>query len=261
MSKLSGMLKRASASVSRSIPAAPSAAWSAALLIGGVAVVGTWFASPRALLIQEVRFEGTVRASAAELRHLVDIPNGTTQLGVAEETVARAAERHPWVRSAGMRRTWHGVVVMVDEHRPVALAQIGGELVYLDERGEPFLAARSDDLDYPVIAGLDDALMSLHPDLAGRVLAMAIDLLDQADTRGLIALDDVSEVVFAPTSGFTIHTRAGARVLFGLDDHAEQLDRLSRLMARGVDVMAPTYVDLGPERVAIVRDITPPGEG
>ena len=258
---LPAKLKRVRDVLRQSMPSAPSAMWIAAVGLAALAGVGTWFASPRALLIQEVRFEGNQRATVAELRHLAAIPNGTTHLGVSEEAVADSVSRHPWVRDAWLRRTWHGVVVMVEEHRPVALAQLGDGLLYVDSDGSPFLTARSDDLDYPVIAGLDDALVASHPDLPRHVLALAVALLDAADTRALITHDAVSEVVFSPTRGFTVHTRSGARILFGLDGHSQQLDRLSRVIAHGVDLDTPTLVDLAPEQVAIVRSLSPLGEG
>ena len=222
---------------------------------------GTWYTSPRALLIEEVRFEGNQRAAVSELRHLIDVPNGRTHLGVSGEQIARNAEAHPWVREAWVRRTWHGLVVVVEEHRPVALAQLDQRLFYVDERGEAFLPARSTDLDFPIIAGLDPSVRALHPELSQVVLRDAISLLDTADERGIIDINAVSQVVFSQTRGFTIHLRNGSEVLFGLSGHSGELDRLSSLLASGVQLSSPTYVDLAPERVAIVRPIPSQGEG
>lgn len=258
MSVLTSVTKRLRALAPHSTTAA---LWSASTVLVGVALVGTWFTSPRALMVQEVRFEGNQRASDVELRHLVDVPNGTTHLGVSDDAVANGAEQHPWVREAYVRRTWHGLVVVVGEHRPVALAQIGEELFYVDQFGTAFLPARSDDLDYPVIAGLGADISALHPSLERVVLRDAVALLDTADERGLVSLDAVSEVVFTPSRGFTIHMRLGSEVLFGLDGHNGQLDRLSTLMDSGVDLSTATYVDLAPARVAIVRPLASLGEG
>jgi hypothetical protein len=238
-----------------------TALWSASAVLLTVALGGTWFTSPRALLVQEVRFEGNQRASDVALRHLVDVPNGTTHLGVSDDAVADGAEQHPWVREAFVRRTWHGLVVVVDEHRPVALAQLGEELFYVDQFGIAFLAARSDDLDYPIIAGLDANISGLHPSLERLVLRDAVALLSMADERGLVSLDSISEVVFTPSRGFTLHMRRGSEVLFGLSGHDAQLDRLSTLMDSGINLSTATYVDLAPARVAIVRPIASLGEG
>ncbi len=212
-------------------------------------------------MFQEVGFEGNQRASVVELRHLVDVPNGTTHLGVSDDAVADGAEQHPWVHEAFVRRTWHGIVVVVDEHRPVALAQLGEELFYVDQNGTAFLPARSDDLDYPIIAGLDADVSALHPSLNRVVLRDAVALLELADERGLVSVDSISEVVFAPSRGFTLHMRRGSEVLFGLSGHDAQLDRLSTLMDSGVDLSTAMYVDLAPARVAIVRPIASLGEG
>lgn len=252
------VIRRTRVSAPRS---APAYLWGSVVVLLALAAAGTWFTSPRAFLIEQVQFSGNQRATAGALRHLVDVPNGSTHLTIDRARIADRAEQHPWVREAWVQRSLHGIEVVVDEHRPVALAQLGSRLVYIDDRGDAFLDARSDDLDYPVITGLDDEVRGLHPALAQVVLRDAVLLIDRADERGLIDAGEVSQVAFGDTRGFTVHLRNGTEVLFGLDRHAEQLDRLSQLLTSGVDLGEPTYVDLAPERVAIVRPLHRASDG
>lgn len=209
--------------------------------------------NPAALLVREVRFEGNARASVAELRHLADLPNGASLVTLRPNHVARAIERHPWVRAAGVRRTATGVAVTVEEFVPVALAATPGGLYYADADGRLILPARADDLDYPVVTGLDHDVVGRHPSLPQVILRDAAGLVDALDERGLVAPESISELAFAPTRGFTVHLRRGAVLRFGLDAHAEQVDRLARIVDDGVSLDAPLTIDLVPSRVAIVH--------
>lgn len=235
-------------------------AWTvrAAVLGATVSVFGlSALVRPDHWLVEHVEFRGTQRASAVELRHLVDMPNGTTMWGVNPEAAARGAERHPWVRKA---RAWRELpdtlVVEVDEHVPVALL-LADKLYYVDGEGNAFLEARADDVDYPVVTGVDPDLGAQHPDLPKVVMHDALALIDALDERGLVARADVSEVGFSAARGFTLVLRrhAAARLVFGLDSRERQIDRLSQLVGDGLDLTKPVLVDLAPARIAIVRPL------
>lgn len=232
----------------------------AAALISGVFAGGVLL-RPDLLFVERVQFVGQSSATVPELRHLADLPNGTRIWEVDTERVARAVERHPWVRSASVRRVFPDrVEVEVEEHVPVALLHLD-RLLYVDGHGEAFLDADGRDLDYPSITGVTPDLARLHPALPQKAVASALKLLDALDTRGYIARDLVDEVHFSRTRGFTVHTR-GSRVLFAHEGLDGQLERLGSLLTSGaVDLDRPTHVDLGPRSVAIVRPLGAPGEG
>ncbi len=235
--------------------------WLPALLallgLGVVALV----ARPEQVLVERVQFEGASRATAAALRHLVDVSNGTTMWGVDLERAQRGAASHPWVKSATARRKFPDtVVIRVEEYQPVALLA-GDTLRYVDRSGVVFLEARSDDVDYPVITGVDGALHRAHPDLPRLVVRDALWLMDTLDTRGVLARGGLSEVAFSRTRGFTLHLGSGAEVRFGLEGLERQIDRLAQLLGEGVDLDTPVLVDLAPASVAIVRPLVAAGEG
>lgn len=239
-------------------PRTPWSPWvlktAVALLSCGTVGLGL-LVRPDLVLVEHVRFEGASRSTETALRHLVDVRNGATMWRVDLEAVEAGAERHPWVRDARARREWpNTVVVAVDEYVPVALLEQDG-LHYIDADGTVFLTARADDLDYPVITGIDAELGRLHPDLPRLALRDALGLLAALDQRGLVPRERVSEIHFSATSGFTVQVTGGARLVFSLEDRERQLERLAALVGRGVDPGAPILVDLAPASLAIVRPL------
>lgn len=233
----------------------------AAILLALTPIVAFVVARPDCMLVERVVFEGRARAGEAALRHLADIPNGTTIWTVDLEAAARGVERHPWVRRARAVREWPDrVVVEIEEYEPVALLHYD-RTYYVDRDGTPFLADATGDLDYPSITGIGPDLERAHPDLPRLAVRDALRLIDALDARGLLTRDRISEVAFSRTRGFTVHG-PGARFAFGVDDLERKLDRLERLVAEGqVDPSAPLMVDLAPETVAIVRPLDAPSAG
>ncbi len=213
---------------------------------------------PDLMMVERVEFVGNDRASAASLRHLVDVRNGTTMWGSDLGQAETGAVQHPWVRSAQAGRKWPSTIVIeVVEYEPVAVAQWDG-LRYVDKDGTLFLGSRTDDLDYPVITGIDDDLERAHPGLPPLAIRDALSLLESLDSQGLVARSEVSGIDFSRTRGFTLRLESGAELLFGLDSLEHQVERLSMLVEhQGIDLFTPVLVDLGPKRVAIVRPISP----
>lgn len=218
-------------------------------------LVGIACLRPDLRLVERVVFDGQDRAHPAELRHLADIRNGTTIWSVDLEAAARGVERHPWVQSATARRlSLDTVVVEVVEHEPVALVAYD-ELYYLSASGLVFARARSDDVDYPVLSGVGPELRSLHPDLPRVALRDMAWMLRELDRRALVPPSSVSEIVFSPVQGYTLHIVDGAQVRFGLGRLPTQLSRFATLLDEGVDPRGQLLIDLGPTTVAIVHPL------
>ena len=94
----------------------------------------------------------------------------------------------------------------------------------------------------------------MDPQLVPLTIRTALALIERLDALGLVDREDVSEVAFSRTGGFTLHTD-GARLLFGHGDHGGQVDRLAALVDHGLDLHEPNYVDLAPPSVAIIRPL------
>lgn len=228
-----------------------------------VAVLALCALRPDHMLVERIEFRGAERASEPALRHLAGLENGTTMWGVDAAAIAAGVSNHPWVKSARVHRSWPDrVVVDVEEYVPAAMLLSGG-LYYVDAEGNVFMEARGEDVDYPVITGIDPELGDAHPDLPRVAARDALKLVTALDEQGLVDVADVSEVAFSPARGFTVvlrHTLA-ARLVFGLEDHDRELGRLARLLADGVDLSKPVLIDLAPERIAIVRPLNPTPSG
>jgi hypothetical protein len=118
------------------------------VVAGGVAcaalVAGGFFGlRPDLWLVERVEFSGASRIRSSELRHLLDLPNGTAMWQVEPGALEHALERHPWVRGATATVVWPATVhVDVVERSAVALLHDGERLLYVDQEGTPFLPAR-----------------------------------------------------------------------------------------------------------------------
>jgi len=225
--------------------------------VAGVVLGGALTVRPDHMLVEHVRFEGHDEAGAAELRHLLDLRNGTRVWEVDAEALAARAASHPWVAHADVRVEWPDTVVVEVVERQAVAVLLADRALYLDADGEPFLGARAGDVDLPHLTGIDSRLAALHPDLPGMAVHDALWLLDQLERRGLGDRADVSEIHFSEVRGFTVHL-GNTRLVFGHGDTPRQLDRLERLVRdQGVRLDEPTYVDLAPPTVAIVRPLAP----
>lgn len=211
---------------------------------------------PDLWVVERVVFEGADRAKPAGLRHLADVPNGTTLWQVDPDAAARGVTRHPWVRSATAELSWATLHVHVQEHTPVALLA-GARMQYICREGVAFAPADTDDLDYPVITGVGAELAELHPELPRQVLVSAIALLDTLGDAGLVPHERVGELHFSATTGFTLHVTDGAQVVFALEGFERQAKRLARLLDEGLSLDDKIYIDLAPATVAIVRPTLP----
>lgn len=231
--------------------------WARIVAVGAFGLLATSvvfaLARPDLVMVERVVFDGQGRATVSELRHLMDLPNGTAPWDVDGEAVARRIERHPWVRSASVELRWPDELrVHVEERRAAALLHDGDDLLYVDEIGVPFLRAEGGDLDLVHLTGMGSELDALHPDLAPRAIRDALWLIDTLDRDGLVERSRVSEVVFRRTSGFLVATDT-VRLAFGPGDLPSQVGRLSVLVRQGLSLDEPRYVDLAPASVAIVR--------
>lgn len=234
-------------------------------LLGAVAVVSFGLTvvgalRPDQMLVEHVAIEGALETGEGELRHLIDLRNGTRMWQVDTVRVAALAEAHPWVRHAEARLDWPDTVTLVVEERRAVAVLHRDRALYVDDEGTPFLTATSDRLDLPHLTGFTDDLDALHPQLPGLAVRDALWLLARLESRGL-ATEPVSEIAFSPARGFTVH-HGQARLVFGHGELPRQLDRLERLVREeGLDPAGPTWVDLAPATVAIVRPLPATVEG
>ena len=133
------------------------------------------------------------------------------------------------------------VVIRVVEREARAIIDLGF-LYYVDKAGEVFkMLDAGDQLDYPVITGIDRQYLLDNPDQTQGCLNLALLLMDELSNRTLFNLDDISEIHYDQQEGLILHTRiGGVPVHMGKLDFDAKLDRLEKI-----------YVDLEPRLMAL----------
>lgn len=233
-----------------------------ALALAGVgALAGRALAVNPAWRVSEVSFVGATRATEGELRHLSDLRSGAHLLRADLDRAVEGVSRHPWVRAANARRVYPGTIeITVEEYQPVLMLALD-RLWYVDVTGVPFMPATTDDLDYPVLTGLDPKQAEADPDLGRAVIDGALRVLvawnDRALAPGseLAAGAAISEVHFSPSHGYDLVLRSGTRLILGFGDPAVPLGRLDRLVKAGLDLARPQDVDLDMKSVAVATPL------
>jgi cell division protein FtsQ len=105
--------------------------------------------------INTVRLESPLhRVTEQEVRMLLARYTESGFLGVDVKDLRDELELNPWVDSATVRRVWpDALVIMIDEHRPIAR---WGDHSLLNERGEVFSPTmRGSEVDLPALSGPD----------------------------------------------------------------------------------------------------------
>jgi cell division septal protein FtsQ len=212
-----------------------------------------------AWVIQSVEVSGNVVASKEAIRHLADLRVGTPLLAADLGRVVRGVNEHPRVRRTEARRLFPSVVQIVVEEYDTALLLALDSLWTVDSAGVVFARARSDDLDHPVLTGLDTSLVTAHPEVARVALRDALGILAAAEGHPIADPRRISELRLDRQAGFTLILRDGSELFFGFGSPQERLDRLDRLIAAGLHLNdGPLRVDLDDAELALVRPMVDP---
>lgn len=124
----------------------------------GVVLLGAAWVWQRTLPLASVDVVGATYADASEVATLTDVrPDSVALYSLSPALIADRAQRHPWVRTAHVRRLPTGTLrVRVEEREPVALVLVDGEPDrFLDAEGHamPVQAAAPVVVDVPVLTG------------------------------------------------------------------------------------------------------------
>jgi len=160
--------------------------------------------------VKLVRVEQQVRVSEGDILDASDIKLGDSLFDLELHMIGRKIEEHPWIARAEVERSFPDqVVIRVVERQARAIIDLD-YLYYVDRQGVAFKMLESgDELDYPVITGIDRQYLLDHPDQTQNSLDLALSLMDQLEQRKLFNLDDVSEIHFDQQEGLIIYTRIG----------------------------------------------------
>jgi len=227
---------------------------------GGVLFSGIWlgtrsFLEHPSLHVENVVFDGHIVATDAELRHLSDIRSGKHVMRIDLQRAVDGVTRHPWVKDASAQiQLPSGVNISVQEHRPFMMVALE-ELWYVDSSGEIFARARTEDLDYPILSGLDTDLVEHRPQVANAIVGRTLRLLQATHINALNGPQSISEVHFDNGRGFSVVLRTGTELTLGFADPTDRLSRLDQMVEQGLDLSTPQRIDLEAETVAIAAPL------
>ena len=136
--------------------------------------------------VDQIRVEQQVRVSEGDILDASDIKLGDSLFDLELHMIGRKIEEHPWIARAEVERSFPDqVVIRVVERQTRAIIDLD-YLYYVDREGVAFKMLESgDELDYPVITGIDRQYLLDHPDQTQNSLDLALSMMDQLEQRKL----------------------------------------------------------------------------
>ncbi len=183
--------------------------------------------------INNIEIEGAKRLSPSVLLQQARLEPGLNLLAVRPGQVERALMAHPWIAKAEVSRKWpHSLHLKIQERDPVALAQIGEELLYLDRQGMIFKPlSPGDPHNFPVITGLTPEQFRHAAGDLPEVVAQAFNLMEVLKkTPPPLNLENISEIHADLEQGFTLYANGvGIALDLGFKDYSEKLQKFAQL--------------------------------
>jgi len=107
--------------------------------------------------VTEIDIEGISRLSKEQILELSGVDIHSNLIAISGRRIRARVAGNAWVASAEVIRHWpNRLRILVRERVPKAILNRNGQLFYLDRQGLAFTAVLpSDDLDYPVISGVE----------------------------------------------------------------------------------------------------------
>jgi len=183
--------------------------------------------------INQIEIEGARRLSRPVLLQQARLGPGSNLLAIRPGQVERALMAYPWIAKAEVSRKWpHRLHLKIQERDPVALVQIGEELLYMDRQGMLFKPlSPGDPHNFPVITGLT-AEQFRHsagdlPEVVDQVFQLMAMLRKNPPP---LNLENISEIHVDLERGFTLYAMGlGAALDLGFTDYSEKLHKFAQL--------------------------------
>jgi cell division septal protein FtsQ len=229
------------------------AAGAALLALAGWQAKG-WLLETDLFAIETVDVTGVTRAEEEAILSLANVQAGQNLLAIDTDEVARAVERHPWVKAARVsRRFMHQLSIEVSEHDPVLLVALGN-LYYADRDGDIVKRQAPGEREaLPLVTGLSREEVERGD---GRAKARLIDAVRfLADLKKVTGAADVDEIHLDAVQGLSFVPMGDTiRVHVGKAPYQERLERLETVRrALSERSLLPLEITLGgehrPERV------------
>jgi len=206
-----------------------------------------------------IRVEHQVRVSEGDILAASDIEIGDSLFDLELNMIGRKIEEHPWIAKAEVERSFPDqVVIRVVEREARAVIDLD-YLYYVDKDGVVFKMLESgDQLNYPVITGIDRQYLLDNPDQTQDSLNLALQLMDELEPRSPFNLDDISEIHYDQQEGLILYTRiGGVPIRMGKQGFDAKLNRLETIYNDlEPRLLALKYIDLNvTDRVIVKVDV------
>jgi len=206
--------------------------------------------------VQELNITGQRHISSLVIRHLSDIRYKEHLLLVNTVEAQYKIQQHPWIKKAEIQRRFPSTVnIEIEEYQPVILIALD-KLWYVDHDGEIFRHANSDNLDYPVLTGTPVSWVDKHPELLAKTIQNTIAIYDACKVPLIGSVESISEINFHPNTGFKVVLRNGTIISLGFFDPIDRIERLRKMVAKGLDISIPQQIELDADKVAIAKPLT-----
>ena len=206
--------------------------------------------------VKQISVEQQVRVSEEDILEASDIKIGDSMFDLELNMIGRKIEEQPWIAKAFVERVFPDqVVIRVEERQPRAVIDLD-YLYYVDGSGDVFkMLEAGDDLNYPVISGINRQYLLDNHDQARNSLLLALGLMQELEGRDHFNLEDVSELHYDQQEGLILYTLVGGvPVRMGDQGFAAKLDRLEAIYSDlEPRLLALKYIDLNVADRVIVK--------
>ena len=209
----------------------------------------------RYFALRDIRVNGADRISQDRVLHQAALKPGQNILSVNLSVVRKRLLAHPWISEAAVERVIpSGLRITIEEHRPLAILDVGRRFL-VDDKGKVFKEYDSSDpRDLPLIVGLGYLDLDLDPEprrpaprpseaIAASgfergpahrsVFMAAVNVLQQARRQAAVLPQGlISSIQVDREIGVTIRTTTRTQTIeMGFNDYARKLDLLNSIMA------------------------------
>jgi len=172
------------------------------------------------LAAKHMEVRGLINQTPEAVLAALGIRSGESLIGFSPARAKRLLENLDWVKRAEVIRKYpNGLVVMVEERRPIARWRIGGQTVLVDAEGT-------------AIASFDVARFSRLPLVEGEGANVQAETLVNHLLAKPALLSQLARAEFVGKRRWNLHLRSGLTVLLPEHGLGRALDRLARLQER-----------------------------
>ena len=205
-----------------------------------------WLKERDCFLVKEVIIQGNFRCSRREIVKALGLAPRQLIFTFDLKEVQDRVRALPFVRETRIRRRWPDrLEILIKERQPKALLYLD-ELYLVDQEGSVIAPASKDEmLDFPLISGVSMVQWQKQPEVWGRMLKKALDLLSVWEQKGRYWPEKIAQIVLDEVCGVTVFTSDKVWELqLGLDGFDERLEHWRQVLEMlGERAMAVKYFD------------------